>query len=176
MPCPECSGFGGAHEAGCRLIAPPVKFTELRLTAYPGHPGGTPPRIVGETERIAPGAFDKVANKIVPLKDAEGRVIGTARVNKNGWIEGRIAIPFELSQPFEFRVERVFAQALPLCEQCGERLGTEKWGDALALTHGGTQMWCKVCVLEAQVAHAEERSLALPELRRRLTAAKNNSA
>jgi hypothetical protein len=54
------------------------------------------------------------------------------------------------------------------CENCGERRGTVRWGDALTLTHGFALLWCEVCALTAQIAHAEERAAALPELRDRL--------
>lgn len=56
------------------------------------------------------------------------------------------------------------------CANCKKREGTVKWGDALSLSHGFAQMWCHVCALEAQIAFAEERAEALPELRRRLIA------
>lgn len=34
--------------------------------------------------------------------------------------------------------------------------------------HGGGLRWCEPCCLSVQIAHAEERAEALPELRRRL--------
>lgn len=55
-----------------------------------------------------------------------------------------------------------------LCANCGERPGTETWGDVLAVMHGWTQKWCEVCVLEKQVEHDRERAAELPELERRL--------
>lgn len=54
------------------------------------------------------------------------------------------------------------------CANCGLRPGTECWGDALAMTHGWAQMWCKVCVLTKQIEHARERASALPDLEREL--------
>lgn len=57
-----------------------------------------------------------------------------------------------------------------LCDNCHEREGTMRWGDALAMTHGFVQMWCEVCVLTKQIEHAEERAALLPELRARLEA------
>jgi hypothetical protein len=59
-----------------------------------------------------------------------------------------------------------------LCANCGQREGTVKWGDALAVTHGFAQMWCEICSYEAQIKHAEERATVLPELRERLAAAR----
>lgn len=61
--------------------------------------------------------------------------------------------------------------AYRVCPKCNEREGTIRWGDALAITHGGAQWWCLVCALQAQINHAEERAAALPELRERLAAA-----
>lgn len=57
-----------------------------------------------------------------------------------------------------------------ICQNCSQREGTVKWGDILAVTHGFGQMWCLRCVLEAQIAHAEERAAALPDLRAQLEA------
>lgn len=48
-----------------------------------------------------------------------------------------------------------------VCSACGQRTGTERWGDALAATHGFAQMWCRLCVLNAQIEHAMERVLAI---------------
>ncbi len=58
-----------------------------------------------------------------------------------------------------------------LCAKCGLRPGTETWvgeGGALALIHGMTQLWCRRCVLETQLAHAQERAAQIPELTRLL--------
>jgi hypothetical protein len=57
------------------------------------------------------------------------------------------------------------------CANCGEREGTVRWGDALALTHGWTQMWCKVCALTKQIEHAKERAALIPELEAELAEA-----
>jgi hypothetical protein len=55
-----------------------------------------------------------------------------------------------------------------LCERCQKRPATETWGDAFVVAHGGGLRWCLPCCLETQIAHAEERAEALPEMRRRL--------
>lgn len=57
-----------------------------------------------------------------------------------------------------------------MCANCWKEPGTERWGDALAFSHGFEVLWCKRCVLTTQIAHAEERAAALPELRARLAA------
>lgn len=56
----------------------------------------------------------------------------------------------------------------PICPNCGKRPGTVRWGDALAVTHGFTQMWCEVCAVTAQLNFARERAAAIPELEARL--------
>lgn len=68
----------------------------------------------------------------------------------------------------------VESAATPLCDNCGKRPGTEPWvgdGGLLAMTHGWTKMWCKPCVLEAQIGHARERADVIPELEAELAAA-----
>lgn len=49
-----------------------------------------------------------VDSRRVPLKDAEGHVIGYAEVFEDGRYEGHITIPFALPNDFVFRVERVW--------------------------------------------------------------------
>jgi hypothetical protein len=64
-----------------------------------------------------------------------------------------------------------------ICDNCGEREGTQKWvgdGGAIALVHGSYSMWCKVCVLKEQIKHAEEWAAALPEMRARLAEIEND--
>lgn len=57
------------------------------------------------------------------------------------------------------------------CENCGEREATERWvgsGGTLALTHGMSEQWCEVCVLEKQLEHARERAEEIPKLEEKL--------
>lgn len=55
------------------------------------------------------------------------------------------------------------------CQNCGEHPGTQKWTEgAIAMIHGAYFWWCEGCVLRAQIAHAEERVVALDDLRARL--------
>lgn len=133
MPCVECEGFGGAHEAGCPLLGKRVLGMSTMSTGEVefGDLAHAPINVHPDLEDIAGGFYGDVA-KPVP---------GAPK-----W-----------------------------CAHCGERPATERWGDALALTHGGAQLWCKVCVLEAQIAHAEERAAALPELRKQLELVKNQT-
>ena len=63
----------------------------------------------------------------------------------------------------------------PLCAHCGQRPGTERWvgeGGSLAFIHGFYEYWCPICMLEAQIAYANERARALPEMEQRLAALK----
>lgn len=63
----------------------------------------------------------------------------------------------------------------PPCDNCGERPGTEPWiGDlgALAFSHGGAKLWCRVCVLETQLEHARSRAAEIPRLERELEEAR----
>lgn len=56
------------------------------------------------------------------------------------------------------------------CQKCGQREGTENWvgdGGVLAFTHGLVAQWCKLCVVEAQIAHAEKLQQQLPDLYQR---------
>lgn len=56
------------------------------------------------------------------------------------------------------------------CANCGQREGTIRWGDALALTHGFAQMWCEICATRAQLKFAYERAAAIPDLETLLAA------
>ena len=59
------------------------------------------------------------------------------------------------------------------CDNCHQREGTLPWvgdGGALAMIHGMARMWCEHCVLEAQIAHAEQCAADLPALRDQLAA------
>ena len=60
------------------------------------------------------------------------------------------------------------ATPLVKCANCGTREGTLRWGDALALTHGGGAMWCEVCAITVQLRHARERAARIPEMEARL--------
>ena len=54
-----------------------------------------------------------------------------------------------------------------LCQNCKKRPGAEKYvgeGGTLAYSRGWFQNWCKLCVLEAQLIHARERSDAIPSI------------
>lgn len=63
-----------------------------------------------------------------------------------------------------------------MCENCDQRLATSRWiGDSgtLAITRSYMQtLWCEICVLSAQVEHAEECAEKLPAMRERLAAAR----
>lgn len=56
------------------------------------------------------------------------------------------------------------------CASCGRNPGTKIWsgemGTMAAVRLGLDRMprWCELCVAEAQLAHARERSAAIPEL------------
>ena len=52
-----------------------------------------------------------------------------------------------------------------LCCKCDSREGTEVWCEgSIAYVHGMYQNWCKICVVETQLAYAKERAAAIPEL------------
>lgn len=59
-----------------------------------------------------------------------------------------------------------------LCINCSMRKGTERWvGDYDAITAARTgwhQMWCKRCVIVAQLERAKELAARIPELERQL--------
>jgi hypothetical protein len=54
-----------------------------------------------------------------------------------------------------------------LCE-CGRMKVAIAWttGSALDVVHGNYHWICKLCALEKQIAHAEERASALPQMRK----------
>lgn len=54
------------------------------------------------------------------------------------------------------------------CERCGVNEATQKFGDALAFTHGGGANYCERCVVDEQVIHARERAAELYGLEKRL--------
>lgn len=55
------------------------------------------------------------------------------------------------------------------CQNCKEREGTEIWSEgSIAYVHGMYQRWCKVCVLSAQLEHAEKAVARIPELKKQL--------
>lgn len=63
------------------------------------------------------------------------------------------------------------------CQKCGKRPGTERFAtDQTAFTHGWVQMWCVICVLEAQIKHAKERARKLPAMERKLARLKAREA
>jgi len=64
----------------------------------------------------------------------------------------------------------IAAERQRVCVKCKIREATKLVGDAMVLNHGGGSWWCEVCLLEAQIAHAEERAAALPDLRLKLEA------
>ena len=60
------------------------------------------------------------------------------------------------------------SETVVMCQNCGKRPGTTRYvadGGVMALVHGGYAWWCLLCCLDAQIAYAEERAAALPELR-----------
>jgi hypothetical protein len=65
------------------------------------------------------------------------------------------------ADPMAVRRER---NASGVCAECGKRPGTIRWGDALAMTHGGGELRCGVCVYGAQLRHAFSRAVRIPML------------
>jgi hypothetical protein len=60
------------------------------------------------------------------------------------------------------------------CVKCQQRPGTDIWCDGtLAYVHGAYSMWCKSCVLDAQIAHAEKAAASLVDLRLALASLKS---
>jgi hypothetical protein len=58
------------------------------------------------------------------------------------------------------------------CQNCGEKRELSIWvgeGGMLAYTHGSYQMWCKKCILKAQLEHAEEEAKRIPKLKIKLS-------
>lgn len=54
--------------------------------------------------------------------------------------------------------------AAGLCHKCEKRPASRIWGDALAMTHGGGQPRCGVCVYAPQLRHALARAVLIPKL------------
>jgi len=55
------------------------------------------------------------------------------------------------------------------CANCGEPRAVGWWtgdGDAFAALHGQAVPWCRLCILSAQLRHAEQAAARVPELRR----------
>jgi hypothetical protein len=66
-----------------------------------------------------------------------------------------------------------YPSASTMCANCGTRPGTEVWvggGGVLAMSHGMYEMWCNICITEAQIAYAENIAATLPDLRAKLAA------
>lgn len=66
-----------------------------------------------------------------------------------------------------------------LCANCAGRPGKVKWlggSGFLARTHGHYRFWCEICTLEAQLAYAQERAAAIPELEAALVRARRADA
>ena len=63
------------------------------------------------------------------------------------------------------------------CQNCKVHKGTETWlgeGSVLDYAHGNYQMWCKCCVLLAQIKHAKKIANNLPKLVNKLLKTKCN--
>ena len=53
-----------------------------------------------------------------------------------------------------------------LCGKCRTYPGMKVWTDSmLSYVHGQYACWCERCVLDAQIAHAEQAAEQLPALR-----------
>lgn len=61
-----------------------------------------------------------------------------------------------------------------ICSNCNVRKGTERWvGEYDSVTVARTgwhQMWCKRCVVVAQLEHAKRLAATIPELENQLAA------
>lgn len=58
-----------------------------------------------------------------------------------------------------------------ICTNCKVRPATLRWvgdGGVMALTHGGSTVWCELCVVRAQADYAAEGVRRLETLNRRL--------
>lgn len=51
-----------------------------------------------------------------------------------------------------------------MCSKCKIRIGVIKWGDALAMHHGFTEMRCKTCAYKDQSLYALKSIVRLPGL------------
>ncbi len=55
------------------------------------------------------------------------------------------------------------------CDNCKRRESTTWWSQStMDFVHGFKSAWCKICCLEKQLEHAEERAAAIPEIKREL--------
>ena len=57
------------------------------------------------------------------------------------------------------------------CQHCHKRKATIQWvgtGGMMDALHGAFEMWCKRCVLVAQIAYAEEHKFDLENLKKEL--------
>jgi hypothetical protein len=58
-----------------------------------------------------------------------------------------------------------------ICSNCHKRKATENWvgdGGWMAYSHGMYSRWCKICVLEAQIASIRKSMNRLPTLEAKL--------
>jgi hypothetical protein len=66
-----------------------------------------------------------------------------------------------------------------ICAHCKTRPATTVWvgdGGVMAFIHGAGEDWCRRCVLEAQLAHAQAMEQQIPVLRRELAAIDDTEA
>jgi hypothetical protein len=69
--------------------------------------------------------------------------------------------------------------AVRMCDNCEERLGTEKWvgeNGVMGLVHGLYSMWCRLCCVRKQLEHAYEVSAKIPELEKELSDLEDQSS
>mgnify|MGYP001564868610 CR=1 FL=1 len=58
-----------------------------------------------------------------------------------------------------------------LCANCNKHKGTETWvgsGGIMDWVHGNYSMWCRCCILKAQLKHAKERAKEILKLENKL--------
>lgn len=65
-------------------------------------------------------------------------------------------------------LREVWLSRQDLCGECGIREGTIKWGESIQVARGHYTLRCELCAVRAQVKHAEEKVIGLPELRMKL--------
>ena len=61
------------------------------------------------------------------------------------------------------------------CQNCLKHKGTDKWvgkGSMMDVIHGNYEIWCKCCMIKAQIEHAEKRANDLENLRKKLKSIK----
>jgi hypothetical protein len=52
-----------------------------------------------------------------------------------------------------------------ICNKCHRRPSTGIWADNdIAYAHGIYNVWCRQCMIDAQLAHARQQALAIPVL------------